>query len=766
MDLFSLPTFADASQAVRKIVRWFPRVLIFSILIHASLAYSQAYIKHVYGWSGVLNGQTYRVYVDKSGGGGTIYFPSYSLLPPASAYSVGFIVDATQTGEYRLNITQEPSSPWNPYFKTILYNASDYYSINAGDTLLYTMGVVCPSTSGVGTPFMQIEVDQSAWPYLTYSKVGNQVYNLAVDADKPTSYVYQFSPQEQASTNINVRWTGDDGSPSSGASGIWKYDVQMRVDNGSWQNWIMGTTLTSASYTGTAGHTYYFQSRAYDNVGNMGNFAGGNGDAWVTILPKPTATTSYANKILATSATLYGDVNPNGSNTTCYFEYGVSTSYGNSTPLQTVGSGNSKVTVNAPITGLPPATAIHFRLAATNSAGTVYGNDIMFTTQIAAPELSSPADGETDVSVSPTVSWNASKGATSYHLQVAASPSFSPTVWDQSGYTPTNQNLFALQNDTKYYWHVSATGGGYTTPYSDTWSFTTKPASAGAPQLVYPSNSSEGIPTDTTFYWNASNGATSYHIQVSTNLTYTALVLDRSEITGTSQAVSGLANGMTYYWRVNATGPGGTGSYSPTDTFVTVVAAPSAPTLVYPSDQAIGIPLDTTLYWNASVGASSYHLQLSTTSSFSTTIFDTNGITETSKKLSALVNGTTYFWHVSASNAGGASAYSSIESFTTEPQTAVRRMDSPIPTAYALSQNYPNPFNPTTTIDFSIPKETFVRLTVYDPLGRQVKILIDNELTAGTYHVTLDASALQSGVYFYRLEAGNYSDTKKLVLLK
>ena len=85
---------------------------------------------------------------------------------------------------------------------------------------------------------------------------------------------------------------------------------------------------------------------------------------------------------------------------------------------------------------------------------------------------------------------------------------------------------------------------------------------------------------------------------------------------------------------------------------------------------------------------------------------------------------------------------------------------------YRLSQNYPNPFNPSTTISYSIPQRNFVQLIVYDILGREVSSLVNKEQAAGNYKVEFNASYLSSGVYFYRLQSGGFSETKKLILLQ
>jgi hypothetical protein len=89
-----------------------------------------------------------------------------------------------------------------------------------------------------------------------------------------------------------------------------------------------------------------------------------------------------------------------------------------------------------------------------------------------------------------------------------------------------------------------------------------------------------------------------------------------------------------------------------------------------------------------------------------------------------------------------------------------------IPERFILSQNYPNPFNPSTTINFSVPSSEFVRLKVYDILGNEVATLVNEEKPTGSYEVNFDASSLSTGVYFYKLQAGSFIETKKMILLR
>jgi hypothetical protein len=92
--------------------------------------------------------------------------------------------------------------------------------------------------------------------------------------------------------------------------------------------------------------------------------------------------------------------------------------------------------------------------------------------------------------------------------------------------------------------------------------------------------------------------------------------------------------------------------------------------------------------------------------------------------------------------------------------------DNNLPKEFSLSQNYPNPFNPSTVINFSLPQDAQVRLTVYDMLGREVAVMVNELRSAGTYSIAVDGRSMASGIYVYRLEAGNRTFTRKMTLIK
>lgn len=98
--------------------------------------------------------------------------------------------------------------------------------------------------------------------------------------------------------------------------------------------------------------------------------------------------------------------------------------------------------------------------------------------------------------------------------------------------------------------------------------------------------------------------------------------------------------------------------------------------------------------------------------------------------------------------------------------TSVEEQQELIPTVFKLEQNYPNPFNPSTIIKFAVPERSNVLIKIYDILGGEVATLVDEELDTGWYERSFNASSIASGVYIYRMNAGNFISTKKMLMVK
>ena len=260
----------------------------------------------------------------------------------------------------------------------------------------------------------------------------------------------------------------------------------------------------------------------------------------------------------------------------------------------------------------------------------------------------------------------------SYAVQVSTSPTFSSTVYSQSGVTSgTSLTTGSLSNLTTYYWEVNATNANGTSAWSSIWSFTTIIAAPGSPTLSTPSTGAANQSVTPTLTWSAGSGGTpaSYAVQVSTSATFSSTVYSQSGVTGgTSVTTSSLSNLTMYYWEVNATNANGTSAWSSIWSFTTIITAPGTPALSTPSTGAANEPETPTLTWAAGSGGTpaSYAVQVSTSAAFSSTVYSQSGVTGgTSVTTSSLSNITTYYWEVNATNANGTSAWSSIWSFTT-----------------------------------------------------------------------------------------------------
>ncbi len=189
--------------------------------------------------------------------------------------------------------------------------------------------------------------------------------------------------------------------------------------------------------------------------------------------------------------------------------------------------------------------------------------------------------------------------------------------------------------------------------------------------LASPSSGSVNQPTSLNLSWGAVTGAASYSILVSASSSFGTTVSSQTGITGLTAAVGGLANSTSYYWEVNATNIGGTSAWSGAWSFTTVIPAPAAPLLTLPTNNAIGQAISLTLTWGTVITASSYELQISIASDFTSTIIDQSGLSAASQLISGLSNSGLYYWRVNAANIGGNGLWSAAWNFTTLAQMQI-----------------------------------------------------------------------------------------------
>ena len=154
--------------------------------------------------------------------------------------------------------------------------------------------------------------------------------------------------------------------------------------------------------------------------------------------------------------------------------------------------------------------------------------------------------------------------------------------------------------------------------------------------------------------------------------------------------------------------------------------------------------------------------EIDTTDQFTTAFID-SAIADTSYTYSNIEMGKNYWWRVKSGNSVGWSNYSETRMFTSLI-TSIQNENLPI--EFSLSQNYPNPFNPKTKIKYTIKEKVNVNLSIYDILGRETLQLVNKKQNPGKYEVQINAANLPSGLYFYKLSAGDFSSIKKMILIK
>jgi hypothetical protein len=229
----------------------------------------------------------------------------------------------------------------------------------------------------------------------------------------------------------------------------------------------------------------------------------------------PTASTSSATSVSSTGGTFNGTVNPNGLSTSVWFQWGTTTALGQTTNPGTI-TGTTAVPVNSTLSGASPNTTYYFRVAAQSSAGTTYGSTLSFTTSSSAQAPTTPiglapggssSPGQTVTTLTPTLTWNVSAGATSYSVVVLTASNaavFSQNVTTNSLQIPSGH----LTSGTTYVWALTANNSAGSSAMSAPVYFTVV-AAAPSISYIYPTTMTASTTALTTLYVYGANFSTS-----------------------------------------------------------------------------------------------------------------------------------------------------------------------------------------------------------------------------------------------------------------
>jgi hypothetical protein len=419
-------------------------------------------------------------------------------------------------------------------------------------------------------------------------------------------------------------------------------------------------------------------------------------------LVRPTVATSAAGQVTSSSATLNGSVNPNGVETSAWFDWGTSSallSY-DSTLSKSIGSGSSAVSISETLTGLSPATTYYYRAVAQDSVGTQADSILSFRTSTIPPTVATAAaasvtsssatlNGSVNPNGSSTTAWF--EWGTSGTLETYSSTA-AQSIGSGASAVSDSASLTGLGLDTTYYYRVVGQNSagierGYILDFTTTVNLPTVTTTAATSITLISATlngsvNPNGVATNAWFEWGTNSALFSY------DSTPSKPIGSASSAVSIVETLTGLDPATTYYCRAVAQNSEGTQRGSIFD-FMTRIATP---TLALPANGAVDVETSVVLTWNPSHGATEYHLQLSTGRNFALLIVDDSTLISPWRQVRALANNTMYYWRVSASRPGGKSDFT--------PQPFSFKTTSTLAFSNTTVQNFPA--NPTASTDYRL----------------------------------------------------------------
>jgi fibronectin type 3 domain-containing protein len=581
--------------------------------------------------TGLTNGTTYYYQVSAVNASGQSPLSSEVSATPQTS------IPATPTGLTATAGNAQVSLTWSASSGATSYDI--YRSTTSGGegTTPYKTGVMSTSFTDTG-------LTNGATYYYEVSAV-NAAGQSAVSSEASAT------PQAPPATPTNVTATAGNAQVTlnwTASSGATSYDIYRSATSGGegstpYKSGVTGTSFTDTSLTN--GTTYYYEVSAV----NVGGQSAVSSEASATPQAPPTAPTG----LTATAGNAQVTLNwtaPSGASS--YNIYRSTTSGGEgSTPYKTGVTSTSFTD-----TGLTNGTTYYYQVSAVNVGGqSPLSSEVSATPQASVPPATPTGLTATAGNAQVTLNWTASSGATSYDIYRSTTSGGEGSTPYVTGVTATSFTDSSLSNGTTYYYEVSAVNANGQSAVTSQVSATPQ-APPAAPTNVTATAGNAQV----TLNWTASTGATSYDIYRSATSGGEGSTPYKTGVTGTSFTDTGLTNGTTYYYQVSAVNVGGQSPVSSEASATPQVPAPPAPTNV----TATAGNAQVTLNWTASSGATSYNIYRSTTSGGEGSTPYMTGVTTTSFTDSGLTNGTTYYYEVSAVNAGGQSPVSSEVSAT------------------------------------------------------------------------------------------------------
>ena len=366
-----------------------------------------------------------------------------------------------------------------------------------------------------------------------------------------------------STSQINLIWT-DNSADEAG------FKIERKIGAGDIYATITTTAANVVAYSDTglsAATLYYYRVRSYNPAGNS-EYSNEISAATTALSIAPTVINNYLTNVSHNTATFYGTLNPNGLATSAYFQYGTSTSYGNTTTSTSLGNGTASTNMSVDVTGLTPSTAYHFRLVAVNSSGTTYGTDQTFNTSAQPVPPSATTGSASNVtynSVTLTGTANPNGFASTAYFQWGTTTAYGSSTQPidiGSGLSSVNvaDALIGIFANTTYHFRIVANNDSGMT-FGNDQSFTTP---CGPPTaLTNPATDIDFASATLNGTVNPNGLSTDIHFEWGTTTGYGTSTVIQSVGSGTgyvnvTQGITGLTTNATYHFRLVAVNSSGT----------------------------------------------------------------------------------------------------------------------------------------------------------------------------------------------------------------
>jgi len=542
------------------------------------------------------------------------------------------------------------------------------------------------------------------------------------------------------------------------------YELQITtIDDFSAVNYrytLKDTTFTT--YDTLIGSTTYYWRVRSKHFGSFSDWAVGRSFKTKLDAPRLWTPANLKRGVKTSKAPLaWSPVYTNSSETISRYDYQIASS----TSFTSIASTSFTADTTALAVGkLQPLTTYYWRAkSGTADNESEWSGYNEFRTTVGAPSLRTPSNRATKIPVELSLTWDTTREATDYFVQVSKDSLFSGAnvIIEKKSESATFAEIENLEYNTRYWWRVQAANSEGTGDYGDAWSFTT---GVQSPTLIIPDSSKTKLDTAVTLRWSSIKDAVSYRVQVATDINFSNIIFENSSLTVTERQLPGLNHFTTYYWKVNTTvkskdNVNFVSDFSPTWQFRTKMDTVE---LFEPTNSATLTIANFFFKWNLPLGVQSWHIQVSRDPSFNSTsiVAQDSNLSITQKDYPNLPKDVNLYWRVRGkNNEDGVGAWSETRMFQiVVASVALDEMKQSVQIA-------PNPYSSDFNLRFTAKEPSMVEIKLLDLTGSELMTIMEPTYVLNSKELNVTDKNLPIGTYFLQFKVGNdvfYKEIQKV----